>query len=272
MSALGNKRIVYGLIAALLAWSTPVLAADNDKEAKTEAPVALVLGPGQGSATPLLHGCASRTGGGNVHITQPAPDSISVIMTGGAVARGHACHDASATMEFELTQCFEVVFNDPKVKNAKLILWGRQVGLLRSACPCCGHKGGAAEIFTPAHATVNCASTQVLALELPPRSVAGGLSLSVHDREGPLYVPVTPGKYTLHQVFAITASHSQGVFCKPASAEFAPESLESDWLGHREPFHKADKKDFGFHVILKVAADDEPAPKNGKPAAKDDTP
>lgn len=260
MITLGNKISVNGLLAAFLTVSlaAQVPAADNGKEAKSEPPVALILGSGQGSATPLLHGCSARSGAGNIHITQPASDIISVIMTGGAVARGHLCKDASAAMNFELAQCFEVVFNDPKVKSAKLILWGRQVGLLRSAWPCCGKQGGSAEICTPARAAVNCAGTQTLALELPPRTVAGGLNLSVHDREGPVYVPVTPGKYTLHQVFGISAGHSHGVFCKPTSVEFAPESLEGDWLGQREPFHKAEKKDFGFHVILKVAADDEP--------------
>lgn len=259
MIAFGNKIGMNGLLIAFLAvgLAARVLAADNGKEAKSEAPVVLILGPGRGCATPLLHGCSARSGAGNIHITQPAADTISVIMTGGAVVRGHLCKDASAAMNFELAQCFEVVFNDPKVKSAKLILWGRQVGLLRSAWPCCGKQGGAAEICTPARATVTCADTQTLALELPPRMVAGGLNLSVHDREGPIYVPVTPGKYTLHQVFGISASHGHGVFCKPTSVEFAPESLEGDWLGQREPFHKAEKKDFGFHVILKVAADGE---------------
>lgn len=265
MNALRNNLLVAGLCAALLAMmATGRARAGDDCKEEKEAPVFLILGPGHGTAQPLLHGCAARTGAGNIHITQPAPDTISVVMTGGAVARGGACHDASATIDFELTQCFEVAFNDPKVKSAKLILWGRQVGLLRSGLLCCTKKGGAAEISTPGLATVSCADTRVLALELPPRSVAGGLNLSVHDREGPVYVPVMPGKYTLHQVFGISASHCHGIFCKPASAEFAPESLEEDWLGHREPFHKAEKKDFGFHVILKVAADDEPAPKNEK--------
>ncbi|WP_371357819.1 hypothetical protein, partial [Salmonella sp. M127] len=69
----------------------------------------------------------------------------------------------------------------------------------------------------------------------------------------------------LHQTFAIAAAHAAGLFHKPASAEFAPEpALGGNWIGKREPFHGAEKKDLGFQVILKVVAEEDG---NGK---KDD--
>jgi hypothetical protein len=85
--------------------------------------------------------------------------------------------------------------------------------------------------------------------------VACGENLSVNDREGPATAPIVPGKYTLHQVFGIAASHPRSLkFCKAASAEFAPDpALDPLWISYWEPFHGASKKDFGFQVTLKVA-------------------
>lgn len=229
--------------------------AGEEKTDGTEPRVALVLGPGLATATPFRQGNA-RTGGGKIHITQPAPDTISVTMTGVAVAKAHPCNDSIASVSFDLSQCFEVVFNDLNTKDAKLIIWGRIIGLLRSECHCC-QKCGVAEITTPGHASVNCGPVSVLALDLAPHAVACGENISVHHREGPVWIPVVAGKYTLHQVFGMTASHGKGLIGKPASAEFAPDpALESDWIGKREPFHGAAKKDLGFQVILKVVADE----------------
>jgi hypothetical protein len=44
--------------------------------------------------------------------------------------------------------------------------------------------------------------------------------------------------------------------CKAASAEFAPEpALDPLWISYWEPFHGAQKKDFGFQVTIKVSAE-----------------
>jgi hypothetical protein len=80
---------------------------------------------------------------------------------------------------------------------------------------------------------------------------------------------VTPGKYTLHQTFAL-AAHINNCVCKRPSAEFAPDpALDPLWISYREPFHGIAKKDFGFQVILKVAEDTGPpvpaAPPGGGP-------
>jgi hypothetical protein len=239
------------------------LAVVADDTGAMEPAVSIVLGPNQATATPLRKG-SSRTGGGNIHVSQPSPDTVWVTMTGAAVAKGHPFKDSLAGITFDLSQCFEVVFHTPKVQGAKLVMWGRAIGLLRSDC-CC-HASGAAEVSPPGHAAVSCGPTEILALDLPPRAVASGQNLSVYDREGPVWVPVLPGKYTLHQVFGITASHGKGLFSRPASAEFAPDpALEEDWLSAKEPFHGAAKEDFGFQVILKVIPCEESDGKREKP-------
>jgi hypothetical protein len=44
--------------------------------------------------------------------------------------------------------------------------------------------------------------------------------------------------------------------CQAASAEVAPDpALDPLWICYWESFHGAAKKDFGFQVTLKVAAD-----------------
>jgi hypothetical protein len=66
-------------------------------------------------------------------------------------------------------------------------------------------------------------------------------------------VPV--GKYALREVFGVQAAHPCKVLpCKAASAEFAPDpALDPLWISYWEPFHGAQKKDFGFQVIVKVS-------------------
>ncbi|MBY0523698.1 MAG: hypothetical protein K2R98_09870 [Gemmataceae bacterium] len=258
------KGTCTALVALVMALT--VQAVDEPKAPAPEPPVVFVLGPGQGTATPTLHGCAAHTGGGNIHVTQPTPDTIHVTMTGVAVAGGNPCKGSSASLAFQLAQGFEVAFNDPKVKGAKLVLWARVIGLLRSDHSCRGKKGGTAEICTAAHAAVNCGEVPLVALDLPPRSVADGHNLSVHDRDGPAWAPVVPGRYMLHQAFGIAAEHDKGFFCKSASAEFAPDpALDTEWISKKEPFHGAAKKDFGFQVILKVVPDEAGNGKDEKP-------
>jgi hypothetical protein len=265
MQLSGTRPLARLVLTGLFAVATTLPARPGDAP-KGDAPqpaATIVLGPGRGTATPLRQGSA-RTGGGNIHVTQPEPDTLSVTMTGVAVATGHPCQDSVAGFSFDLSQSFEVAVHTPRIKGAKLILWGRSVGLLRSDC--CGEKCGSAEVSTPGHATVSCGPTEVLALGLPPRAVACGENVSVHDRAGPVWVSVLPGTYTLRQTFGITASHRKGLFGKPVSAEFAPDpALEAQWISKREPFHGAAKKDLGFQVILKVVADDEGGGGGDKP-------
>jgi hypothetical protein len=95
---------------------------------------------------------------------------------------------------------------------------------------------------------------------VPDQAVGGAENLSVNDHDGPVSVTVPAGKYTLHQVFHLTAAHPRCILpCKAASAEFAPDpALDPLWISYWEPFHGAVKKDFGFQVTLKVAPDTNP--------------
>jgi len=166
-----------------------------------------------------------------------------------AVAGAHPCKDSVATLHFDLTQEFEINFEKPEIKKAKLTLEGRVIGLLRS------HNNAGSVQEGPGVAAAAFGPEVLLTLSLPQHAVCCGENLSINDREGPVAVPVTAGKFTLHQAFAVTASHPHSVKpCKAASAEFAPDpALDPLWISYWEPFHGAAKKDFGFQIILKVA-------------------
>jgi hypothetical protein len=237
---------VLGLAAACRAGDVPL---------PPPAPAFTIdLGNRQAQAVPTRVGF-THTGGGNIDVQQPTPDSLVVTMTGVAVAGGHPCKDSLATLAFDLSQEFEITAAKPEFKRAKVTIEARVIGLLRS--PKCG--GGSASITCPAHAFVAPAGVvgevpAAVEATLPGRSVAGGESLSVNDKTGPVAAVVPVGKYTLRQAFGVQAAHSKKLLGKAASAEFAPDpALDPLWISAFEPFHGAQKKDFGFQVIVRVA-------------------
>jgi hypothetical protein len=239
-----RNPFVVALAGLLLA-----LGSAGAAEAPAGPGVTITLGPRHGQVTPNRHGC-THTGGGNIDVQQPSPDTLVVTLAGVTVATGNPACVSSAFLDFDVDQCFEVVYQGMGVKKAKLSVEGRVVGLLRG-----GKKGYAAE--SHGCAAVLCDAVELVSLCVPEHAVAGGEDLSVNDHVGVLTVPVGPGKYSLHQTFRVEAAHPRGVLpCKPASAEFAPDpALEPLWISYREPFHGAVKKDFGFQVTVRVAED-----------------
>jgi hypothetical protein len=179
-------------------------------------------------------------------------------MTGVSVAGAHPCKDSVAAMSFDLAQSFEISFDSPKLKRAKLVIEGRVIGLLRSHA-----KGGGSAGEGPGCATILGNDVSLVTLCVPQHGVACGENLSINDHEGPVEVPISAGKYTLAQSFVVSAGHPQSLRpCKAASAEFAPDpALDPLWISYWEPFHGAVKKDFGFQITIKVVEDTSPAQK-----------
>ena len=214
-------------------------------------PASIVLGSRHAHVTPNRCGF-THTGGGNTDVSQPTPDVVVITMTAVAVAGAHPCKDSAATMSFEVTQLFEISFDNPKLKRAKLVLEGRVVGLLRSHA-----KGGGTAAEGPGCATVFRDGTPLVTLCVPEHAVGCGENLSINDHEGPVEIPISPGKYLLSQTFVITSAHPGTLLpCKAASAEFAPDpALDPLWISYWEPFHGATKKDFGFQITMKVVED-----------------
>jgi hypothetical protein len=227
---------------------TQVVGAGEKPPAPALTPPTITLYERHGHVTPQRAGF-QHTGGGNIDIAQPTPDVVIITMTGVAVAGAHPCKDSTASQDFDLEQCFEVsAAKPPEGKQLKLMMEGRVIGLLRSHCR---GKGVASE--SGACATVSSAAAEVLTVCAPSHSVAAGESLSINDHEGPVSMPLVPGKYTLHQVFHVAVTCPRGICGKAASAEFAPDpALDPLWISYWEPFHGANKRDFGFQVVIRL--------------------
>jgi hypothetical protein len=251
------RRVRYLALSLLWLAASPALVGAQEKAALPAGgavnvtvtaggapppPVSIILHERHGHVTPNKSKCA-HSGGGLIDVVSPTPDTVLVTMSGAVVA--------NSEMRFDLDQCFEVSFDDLKVKKAKLTVEGRVIGLLR------GEHRGCAE-YADACAHVSAGPTTLLSACVPPHSTCDNASLGVNDHDGPKTVPVLAGKYTLQQTFAI-AAHSDRCLCKRPSAEFAPDpALDPLWLSYHEPFHGIKKDSFGFQVILKVASDTEP--------------
>jgi hypothetical protein len=257
-----HRRVVLSLGLAAIGLVPAALLAQQPKAAQpgqplnitvttaTPAPdVSLSLGSRSSKVTPCRSGC-THTGGGNIDVQQPAPDTIVITMSGVAVAYGGPTGSASASQVFDLVQQFEVSFDKPTVKAAKLTVEGRLIGFLRS------HKVGTAGVC--ASATVACGTGPGLPLAMPGHAVSGSESISINDKEAPDGIVITAGKYNLSQSFKVTATMPKSVLpCKAPSAEFAPDpALDPLWISAKDPFHGAKKTDLGFQVILKVAPDE----------------
>jgi hypothetical protein len=257
------RRAAFGLAA--LAVSCGTARAQNQATAQPGQPVTITVttaaappdvsitpGPRTALVTPQRSGC-THTGGGNIDVAQPSPDTLVVTMTGVAVATGAPCLPASATMSFDLNQAFEVSFDKPSVKAAKLTMEARVIGFLRSH----GKAGSAEEM---GGAELLRGDNVMLNMTVPAHAVSGGQNLAINDHEGPCSLTIAAAKYCLHQTFQVGAAAPK-CLCpvKAPSAEFAPDpALDPLWISHKEPFHGAAKKDLGFQVIIKVAPQDVP--------------
>jgi hypothetical protein len=243
------------LLTLAASFALAAAARPADAPTSSSAPVVTIdLGSRQAQGTPTRSGF-NHTGGGNTDVQQPTPDTLVVTMTGVAVAGGCPGKDSVATLAFDLCQEFEVSIARPDVKRARLTIEARVIGLLRSQ-----DKGGGSAAIACPHAFVAPSGVvgtvpALVEVTLPPRAVSGGENLSVNDRCGPIAAVVPAGRYALREVFGVQAAHPKKVLpCKAASAEFAPDpALDPLWISYWEPFHGAQKKDFGFQVILKVA-------------------
>lgn len=231
------------LLLTLLLTTVPALAADVP-------PVSIELHGRQATGVPVRRGF-THTGGGNIDVKQPTPDTLVITMTGVAVAGGHPCKDSLASLTFDLCQDLEIVVADKKTTRVKVTLEASVIGLLRTHKKGCG----TAAINCPGRAALLFGPAAVLEVSLPARAATCGDNVSVNDHEGPRCVVIPPGYVKLVQQFSITATHPcKLVPCKTASAEFAPDpALDPLWISAFEPFHGAIKKDFGFVVTLKVA-------------------
>jgi hypothetical protein len=251
------SRYFVGLVGLLIPWAglaaqegvtaCPFEAVPAAPAPAPPPPASIALGLRHGHALPSRCG-HGHTGAGNIDVAQPSPDTVVVTMTGVAAAGANPCKDSLAAVSFDLCQDFEIRFDSPRLKEAKLVVEARVIGLLRSAC-----KGGGTAQEGPGCATVDVGGVSLVRVCAPEHGVAGGEKLSINDHDGPYEVPIGPGKYVLHQTFTLSATHPRTWCPGRAVAEFGSDSgLDKLWISSHDPFSGASKKDFGLQVTLKV--------------------
>jgi hypothetical protein len=235
---------------------------DEERPLVAKPPVDLVIFPGEATATPHRKG-VSWANGGIIDVTQPNPTTIVVTMSGLSATNADLICHSMAGYHFDLNQCFGVRFNSKRLKGAHLTIESQVIGLLRTnhelyqRCLC--KHGGVAETEA-ATATITACEQEIVSVTLPPRSICCEDDLSVYNHEGPLWLPVTPGKYTLHACWGFGTTHPP-FFCRGASAEFAPQpeycaaGAGEYWFQHFHPFSGSATKDFGYQITIKVIAD-----------------
>jgi hypothetical protein len=213
-------------------------------------PISISLGNRDAHGWPVRKGY-THTGGGNIDVQQPSPDTLVITLTGVAVAGAHPIHDSSAQIAVNVNQDIEVSFDDPKVKRATLSVEGRVIGLLRTT-----RSGGLASVSNVT-AALSAGGHDLITLAAGDHTINNGADLSINDLIAGKSIPILAGPFKIRQTLCISATHPHSLRpAKPASAEFAPDgALDPQWISYWEPFRGAVKKDFGFQIVVKVADD-----------------
>src|SRR5438874_1088562 len=120
-----RKNFMTSVVAAV----APLSLALAQAPVSPPPPASITLGARHAHGVPIRSGF-NHTGGGNIDVAQPSPDTVIVTMTGVAVAGGHPFKASVATLSFDLAQDLEITFDSPKLKKAKLVIEGRVIGLL----------------------------------------------------------------------------------------------------------------------------------------------
>lgn len=195
----------------------------------------------------------SQTAGGFIDVAEVEPNTVAVLMRGAVVAGGD-WHPSVATMQFELSQDFEIVPTRPGLRPPRLIMAGRVVGtLLTSTAP-----NGSAE-QAPACASVRSGGNDILGFCVSQHGATGGENLSLNCREGPVEGVVVPGLYCLHSTFGISASLPRPVKHRPDAAvvaDFDPRpQIDTTFYNALKPFRAVPRQEFGFRLVVRVVED-----------------
>ena len=237
-----------GLWAVLLALCL-VVPSSAQTNGNGIAPVTakITLGPRDGAARPMKRG-QSVTGGGNIDVSQPAPDTLVIRMTGNVGACGHLLAAAEAALDFYENLQFAVEFSQPG-HMGKLLITSTVNGALSGR--------GKQSVVGMGEAVVSVAfgPNPIASLAIPARAVGCDDSMAINASQGPVCAPVVAGCYQLSQTFRIFAAQPKGCSCGKAIGEFSPSALSSTWIGSSYPFQQVDKSGFGYQVTIRVVPD-----------------
>jgi hypothetical protein len=252
---MGTKRTSPGTIrwtcltAAVLLATGPIwpATAQTPRNGDQVVTATITIGTRDGAARPDRHG-QSATVGGDIDISQPAPDTLVVRMSGNVAACGSLLAGANAAIDFFENLQFAVEFSQPG-HSGKLVITSTVNGLLSA-------KGKHSTVgMSDANVSIGCGPNPIVSIPIPARSAACGESIALNTSQGPICAPIYAGCYNLRQSFTIFAIQKAGLTCGKAIAEFSPSALSSSWIGSSYPFQQVDQTGFGYKVTIRVVPD-----------------
>ena len=225
--------------------SAPAIAAPPANTASNPPDYTITLHTRNACVTPHSRKLA-RAEGGFIDVTTPAPNVVTVGMTGTAAANSYLCCTGTASEKFQIVQDLEIACSDSTQKSVALTLDTALVGFVRS-------KGKAGACVRVAEVCLSPAGIPgaPMSLAYPPLCVEGTGGQLCNQHLPPLEVPVMPvGRYTLTATFVLD-TRASGVCDSHAVADFSPDtSLPPEWVRTRDPFQGVSKKSFGFTATV----------------------
>jgi hypothetical protein len=235
--------------------SAPAIAAPPASDPSIPPTYTITLHTRNACVTPHTRKLA-RAEGGFIDVATPAPNVVTVAMTGTAAANSYLCCTGTASERFQIVQDLEITCSDPTQKSVALTLDTALVGFVRSK-----GKAGACVRLAEACLTPAGIPGAPISLAYPPLCVEGTGGQLCNQHLPPLEAPVMPvGRYTLTATFLLD-TRASGVCDSHAVADFSPDtSLPPEWVRTRDPFQGVSKKSFGFTATVSAAppSDKEP--------------
>ena len=113
-----HKIVLTSVVAAV----APLSLALAQAQVSPPPPASITLGARHAHGVPFRSGF-NHTGGGNIDVAQPSPDTVIMTMTGVGVAGGHPCKASVATLSFDLAQDLEINFDRDGRRQRPLQSW-----------------------------------------------------------------------------------------------------------------------------------------------------
>lgn len=222
-----------------------------------------VVGAAQNGIGPYTH-CSAKTEEGKIDVTSE-PNTLKLVMTGGAGANVFFGAESTAVQSFSVNQEFDITSSDPSVSQVVLTLDSALVGFVRAK-----HRASACvQVASVTISPVGWTSTP-LSVCHPQLCVAGPnpqtrcepVGVMNKDPLPSITSPPMPlGRYVIQANFVIQADAS-GLLDAHSMAIFSPEPKELDpWEREHDLFKGEDKPGYGFTTILTAS------PVGGKPVA-----
>jgi hypothetical protein len=228
----------------------PRTCAQTPRVAALPAPTyTITLGGRDACVTPHTR-MRARADGGIIDVQTPAPNTLTVNMTGTPAADSYLGCTSTAMQTFRLVQEFEVACSDPSIQTVSLTLDSSLVGYVRST-----RKAVACVRLASASIAPQSWEGSPVALAHPTHCASGTQASLCNQHLPPLQGPPMPlGRFVLVADFVLDTTAS-GVCNAHAVADFSPDtSLPAEWVRMRDPFQGVSKKAFGYTFSIAAAS------------------